>query len=257
MHAPRSPRLFVGLSLLALATTACTAVPTTPAAAPTARPTASASVGSGSREVATLTPRVLLAREGGLTLLDAATGAVVEEVDRPGFLRLNEAGDGRHVLVTEGDRFLVYDTGIRSRAHGDHSHHYTSVPGLTGQVYDSPRAGHVTAHHGWTTLFSDGTGSIVSVPSDKIADPGTLARTARAKEAHHGVAVLLADDALLLTQGTATERKTVQVVRGEQVLAQADACPGTHGEATAKPTASGDVVLVGCTDGPVVYRDGQ
>lgn len=71
----------------------CTAGPTTPAAAPTPTPTASSSVGTGSREVATLTPRVLLAREGGLTLLDSATGAVVEEVDRDGAFHKVKAPD--------------------------------------------------------------------------------------------------------------------------------------------------------------------
>ena len=43
---------------------------------------------------------------------------------------------------------------------------------------------------------------------------------------------------------------------GDTVAAETDACPGSHGEAVVESTAKGDVVVVGCTDGPVVYRDG-
>src|SRR5699024_8427131 len=34
-------------------------------------------------------------------------------------------------------------------------------------------------------------------------------------------------------------------------------CPGVHGEAAARPTESGDVISLGCENGPVIYRDGE
>lgn len=223
-------------------------------AAPT--PAATSTVGTNSREVASVAPRLVYSHEGGLAMVDTETGKVIHEEDHPGFLRLNDGGDGRHVFVTDGDQFLVYDTGIRARPHGDHAHYYESEPGLTSQVYDMPLAGHATPHDGWTTLFSDGTGRIVSIPSDKVADPGPLAEETKTDAPHHGVALKLSDDTLLTTQGTESERHTVQVKDGDKVVAETTDCPGTHGEAVAKPTEKGDVVLLGCTNGPVVYRDG-
>ncbi|GAB48040.1 hypothetical protein [Mobilicoccus pelagius] len=61
---------------------------------------------------------------------------------------------------------------------------------------------------------------------------------------------------LFTTQGTEESRSVVQVRRGSKVLAQTSNCPGSHGEATAAPTARGDVVVMGCENGPVVFRDG-
>ena len=40
------------------------------------------------------------------------------------------------------------------------------------------------------------------------------------------------------------------------MAAETTGCPGVHGEAAAQPTAQGDVVSLGCENGPVVYRDG-
>lgn len=76
--------------------------------------------------------------------------------------------------------------------------------------------------------------------------------------AHHGVAVPLSSGDLLLTQGTADARDTVQVRSPEgDVIAETTDCPGVHGEAAAAPTAEGDVVALGCENGPVVFRDGE
>ncbi|MFT3875785.1 MAG: hypothetical protein QM708_05105 [Propioniciclava sp.] len=251
-----TPRLLLtGLALTTCVTlAACSSAP--PATTPPAQSPASAAATPESREVSSLNPRLLYAHAGGLVLLDTVTGDVVHSEDRSGFLRLNSAGDGRHIVVTDGDTFRVFDAGIRARGHGDHDHYYESDPQMTAQTFAAPRAGHVVAHDGWTTLFADGTGEIWSMPSDQISDPGPLVRTARTEAPHHGVAVVLADDSLLTTQGTEEARSVVQVLKDGAVVTQTDACPGSHGEAAAKPTEAGDVILVGCSDGPVVYRDG-
>ncbi|MGN0063784.1 MAG: hypothetical protein ACI379_06035 [Nocardioides sp.] len=212
---------------------------------------------AGEQEASHLAPRALVAHPAGLTLIDTETGEVLDEEERDGFLRLNDAGDGRHVMVTDGDLFRVYDTGIRAEAHGDHAHYYVSPAGLTDVSYEAPTAGHVVVHERLTTLFSDGTGDIQVVESGRVAEPGAPVTRHSAGEAHHGVALQLSDDTLLTTQGTEDERHRVEVRDGAEVVAETDECPGVHGETTASPTAKGDVVVLGCEDGPVVYRNGR
>lgn len=230
--------------------------PTDAANATTSGGASAPAPGSQEREVAKLTPRVLIARDGGLTLLDAATGAVISETEHPGFLRLNNAGDGRHVMVTDSDTFRVYDAGIQTQRHGDHKHNYEYAAGLTEVSYAAPKAGHVVLHEGLTTLFADGTGDIQVIDSTKIADPQAKVEKYRTDDPHHGVAMELSDGTLFTTQGTSEARSVIQVKKGDTVVAETRDCPGSHGEAVAQPTVKGDVVAVGCHNGPVILRDG-
>ncbi len=241
----------------ALLLTSC-ATPGVGAASDTAddAPSAAATPGGNETEVAHLAPRILVAHGGGLTLLDGESGQVLAEDDRDGFLRLNDAGDGRHVVVTDGDLFRVYDTGIHAKPHGDHDHYFTSDPGMTGAVHDAPHAGHVVVHEGRTSLFADGTGEARTLASDAIADPEATVDVHRSGAAHHGVAIELGDGTLLATAGTEDERHTVAAFAGGAEIAKTTDCPGVHGEAAAAPTASGDVAVFGCENGPVVWRDG-
>ena len=248
-------RLAALITVAALATACGTDRPPTDSAS-SDRPSSDAPSSHGEREVAAVTPRLLFSHEGGLTLLDTNTGEVLDETAHPGFLRLSPAGDGRHVMVADGDTFRVYDAGISTTAHGDHSHSYESDPGLTTTTYDAPHAGHVVSHHGLTTLFSDGTGSIQVVESADIADPDAEVERHQSADPHHGVALELSDGTLLTTEGTEEERTSVVVQDDGREVARTDECPGVHGETTARPTAQGDVVLLGCEDGPVVWRNG-
>ena len=235
-------------ALALLAACATPADQAAPVAAPSPTPTMT--------EVSAFHPRVVLAHEGGLTTVDASTGATLAATPLDGFVRLNDAGDGRHVLLTQGDRFRVFDGALTAERHGDHAHYFAGTPRLTDTSYEAPKAGHVVAHGGHTTLFGDGDGSIQVIDTDAIADPRAQVRRLATDAPHHGVALQLQDGSLFLTQGTEQARSTLQVRAGDQVRAQTDDCPGSHGEATAHPTASGDVVVVGCTNGPAVYRDG-
>lgn len=219
-------------------------------------PGRTSTAGSNEREVASLSPRVVLSHAGGITTLDASTGQVVDETNHPGFLRLANAGDGRHVMVSDSDTFRVYDAGIEAQRHGDHAHYREFTPGLTGVTYAAPHARHVVVHAGLTTLFADGSGAIQIVPSAKIADPSATIRHAKTEAPHHGVALELSDGSLVATHATKDARSTVRLTKGERVLAQTTDCPGVHGEAVAAPTARGDVVTFGCENGPVVLRDG-
>ncbi|MEO9247751.1 hypothetical protein ABDK96_08675 [Citricoccus nitrophenolicus] len=218
-----------------------------------------AAQGDSRAEVASLAPRVVISHEGGLVTLDGETGEVVHEEELQGFLRLNNAGDGQHVMVTHGDRFEVYNTGIDAQGHGDHFHYYESTPGLSGITFDAPHAGHVVMHNGLTTLFADGDGSIQTFTSEHLKDGQPRTETASTDAPHHGVALELVDGSLLTTQGTEEARDTVQVLggEGEDVAAETNDCTGVHGEAAAAPNENGDVVVLGCEDGPVIYRDGE
>lgn len=221
----------------------------------------SASDGTNRRqEVASLTPRVVLTYDGGLMTVDAGSGEVVGTTEHEGFLRLNNAGDGRHVLVSDSDVFRLFDTGLIDQTHGDHSHYYEQAPALTDTALDAPEAAHVVVHEGKTALFADGGGDIQILDSTALSDGVVEADEVEkhaTEAAHHGVAVPLSDGNLLLTQGTEEARDTVQVVTPEgEVVAETTDCPGVHGEAAAAPTEQGDVISLGCENGPVVYRDG-
>ena len=84
----------------------------------------------GETEVAQLPTRIVISHADGLTAYDAKTGKVIGEDKMNAFLRLSDAGDNRHVMVTKGDSFLTYDTGRITKGHGDHNHYYTAEPSL-------------------------------------------------------------------------------------------------------------------------------
>ena len=81
----------------------------------------------GETEVAQLPTRIVISHADGLNAYDAKTGKVIGEDKMNAFLRLNDAGDNRHVMVTKGDSFLTYDTGRITKGHGDHNHYYTCL----------------------------------------------------------------------------------------------------------------------------------
>jgi hypothetical protein len=199
-----------------------------------------------------------------VSVLDAKTLAPVAEVPLEGFTRVNQAGDGRHVLISSGDAFHVFDSGVWTERHGDHGHSYAGVPQLTGRAFDASEAGHVVSHAERTALFNDGSGKV------EIFDPATLPDALRtglpattaytAPEAHHGVAVTLEGGQLLVTLGDDGGRTGLALLSapaGEDGQERAELlrnedCPGVHGEAV----AGNGTVVVGCEDGMLVYRDG-
>ena len=94
-------------------------------------------------EVGALSPRIVLAHEGGVVTVDSADGAVLDETDLEGYVRLNPAGDGRHVAVSASDAVTMYDTGLLAQGHGDHFHYYVQDPALTDLSVEAPHPCHV------------------------------------------------------------------------------------------------------------------
>lgn len=217
--------------------------------------------GESQTEVASINPRATLTYDGGLRVINTADGSTVADIKKEGFLRLNPAGDGRHVLVSSTEGFEVLDTGVAAVPHGDHSHYYISEAKLTGSLVAAKKPGHVVTHAGKTALFDDGTGKVNVFETEALED-GKLEdselTTLTTSAPHHGVAVPLKNGNLLVTEGTEEERHTVREVTpdGTTVTETTD-CPGVHGEASAQDSeGGGDVVSFGCTNGSVVYRDG-
>lgn len=210
-------------------------------------------------EVGALSPRIVLAHEGGVTTLDSTDGATLGTAELEGYVRLNPAGDGRHVAVSASDAVIMYDTGLLAQGHGDHFHYYVQDPALTDLSVEAPHPGHVVPHGDRTAIFADGTGAITLIDPASLGDGQLEVLEQTATEApHHGVAVPLADGGLLTTQGTEDARSTVQVLDADgELVAETDDCPGVHGEAAAQPTESGDVISLGCENGSVIYRDGE
>lgn len=220
---------------------------------------AAESPSSDRTEVGALSPRIVLAHEGGVVTLDSADGSVLNETPVEGYVRLNPAGDGRHVAVSASDAVTVYDTGLLAQGHGDHFHYYVQDPALTDLSLEAPMPGHVVPHGDRTAIFADGTGDITVIDPTVLGEGqlDVLEGTAT-EDPHHGVAVPLSDGGLLTTQGTEDARSTVQVLDADgKVVAETDDCPGVHGEAAAQPTESGDVISLGCENGSVIYRDGE
>ncbi|GAB3087430.1 zinc metallochaperone AztD [Nocardioides zeae] len=193
-------------------------------------------------------PRLAVAHEGGILVLDGTTLETVAELDSEEFTRLNPAGDGRNVMVTVADGFQVLDTGAGTAEGAT----------LTDLVFPADTPGHVVRHADKTVLYADGTSDTTIVETAALADAvaaGELpaAETVPGVEAHHGVSIVLEDGTFLTTVGNADGRSGIEVrdAAGE-VVARNDDCPGVHGEGTARDEA----VVFGCEDGALVYQDG-
>ncbi|MDR1387357.1 MAG: hypothetical protein LBJ44_07190 [Propionibacteriaceae bacterium] len=198
-------------------------------------------------------PRIAYTYDGGIVVLDATSLETLADIPLDGFNRLNSAGDGRHLVVSTSGGFRLLDLGAYGVPHGGHSHYYIADPVLTDITFAAQTPGHVVSHDDQTALFDDGTGRVTLIEADEIGDPDAPRREYSAAAPHHGVAVLMGDGVLLVTEGTTDYRSTVQAVdQQDQVLAQSADCPGVHGEAV----AAGEVVVFGCQGGVLLYQDG-
>ncbi|MEO9323356.1 zinc metallochaperone AztD [Nocardioides sp. C4-1] len=233
--ARRRATLAVATSATLLALSACSSGDD-PSSEETDEPSPSAA------SATTTAPRVAVSYEGGILVLDGETLEVVADLDSEEFTRLNPAGDDRHVMVTVADGFQVLDTAAGT----------DDEPRLTDVVYEADTPGHVVAHAGRTVLYADGTSDTTVVDTAELTDPSS-AETIEGVEAHHGVSIVLEDGTLLTTVGDAESRSgAVALDEAGEVVAENDECPGVHGEGT----AAGEVVVLGCEDGALLYADG-
>ncbi|MFH9240717.1 zinc metallochaperone AztD [Streptomyces anulatus] len=178
--------------------------------------------------------------DGGLYILDGESLKLAKTIDLPGFNRVNPAGDKDHVMVSTDGGFRVLNATDQA---------------LTGIEYKGAKPGHVVRHAAKTVLFTDGTGEVnVFDPTALSSGKKPSGRTYTSAEAHHGVAIELADGKLVSTLGTEEKRTGALVLdRNNKEIARSEDCPGVHGEAAAKNEAVG----VGCEDGILIYKDGK
>ena len=189
-------------------------------------------------------PRLAVTYTDGVAVLDGDTLEVVEEFDTEEFTRLNPAGDGQHLMLTTSEGFQVLDT---------------AAPALTDRVFEAEAAGHVVRHAGQTVLFDDGTGRTTVLETAALAEAGEElpeTTTWEAPAPHHGVSIVLEDGTLLTTVGDEESRSGAVALEpdgeGWTEVASSDECPGIHGEGT----AADEVVVFGCEDGALLFRDG-
>ncbi|NMM85466.1 hypothetical protein B2J88_14000 [Rhodococcus sp. SRB_17] len=205
------------------------------------------------KEQSSATPRLAVSYDGGVLILDATTLDTVGRTEIDGFIRLNPAGDGRHVIVSAGENFKVLDTGTWLSTHGDHSHYYTADPAMTDVEFAANEPGHVVHHAGKTVLFNDGSGLVEIFDPTQLAKRQPRVETFTAPEPHHGVAVALANGNLLTTIGNSESRNGIAVLDADRKeILRNEQCPGIHGEAV----AAGEAIVLGCQDGLLVYKDG-
>ncbi|WP_045729455.1 zinc metallochaperone AztD [Pseudarthrobacter chlorophenolicus] len=238
-HRTAPVRLMTVLAAAGLLLSGCGTAASSPASPP---PTPAATVDSAA-------PRLVTTYDGGIQVLDPETFKVLADFPMEGFNRINPAGDGRHVVISTAKGFEVLDTG----AWTDGGRHYAQEPAMTDIVFPTTKPGHVVRHHGKTILFSDGTGEVTVFNSADLAAGQPRVETHRAEEAHHGVAVELANGELVLTLGNDKERPGIMVTDADgKEIARNEDCPGVHGEAT----AAGEAVVIGCQTGVLIYADG-
>ncbi|WP_152347601.1 zinc metallochaperone AztD [Brevibacterium sp. CFH 10365] len=199
-------------------------------------------------------PRLVTTYDGGIMTLDAQTLEVIDDTKLEGFNRVNPVGDSRHVMVSVAEGFRLFDAGVWTEEHGDHTHSYAAAPTLTDTVYETDTPGHVVRHGGTTVLFGDGDGKIQTFDTSSFAEGASEPQVIQAEEPHHGVAVRLEDGSTLHTIGTEEERSGAKVVDAEgKEIARSEDCPGVHGEAAAQDEA----IALGCEDGILLYKDGE
>lgn len=225
----RTVRLAVGMGAAALVLAGCAAQ---------TEPSASEPGGSEAAEG----PRIAVAYEGGVLVLDGETLDVMDDFATEDFVRVNDAGDGRHAFVTTSEGFQLLDV---------------RAPELTDLRVDAATAGHVVRHAGKTVLYDDATSDTTIFDTSALGEiDGELpdAEVVQGVEAHHGVSVVLEDGTFVTTVGDANSRTGIRAVDadGAEVASSAE-CPGVHGEGTAE----GEAVVFGCENGVLVFDDGE
>lgn len=202
--------------------------------------------------------RIAITYDGGVLIYDAKDMKLIQDIKKDGFLRLNSAGDNRHLVVSDGNSYTFLDTGVWAVPHGDHSHYYTTEPSMSSLSLTADHTGHVITDNNKTAAFADGTGTFdVYSPADLTVNQRTASslNTEQVKlpSPHHGFAIPLENNRYLVSVGDDKTRTGAAVVDAQgKTITENKECPGVHGEAIAKD----NIITIGCTDGALIYKEG-
>ena len=217
----------------------------------------------GSRQAprsAAATPRLALTHDGGVMVVDVASGEVVADEAMEGFVRVSPAGDGRHALVSGNLGWHVLDLGSWGHEHGDHAHHYTDDARPDRRARSRRRRpGHVVAHDGITHALRrrhrhDHRASTPTTSALTEAPRGVHGRRRRGR-------TTASPSRLDGPQPAADRRATRSRASGVRLVSPSGAVhrrrPTSAPACTAKATLKGEVVVFGCENGVLVYDDGE
>ncbi|WP_185173461.1 hypothetical protein [Rothia nasimurium] len=262
MHNTSRPLFTLISATLALALAGCGAAsaPSATSSSDQASATATAIAERAAiTEASTPSARIALTYDGGIMIVDGKTFEVIETIEKEGFLRIQPAGDNRHLVVADGSSYTILDMGAWTQAHGDHDHYYTTTPTLTSLSFAADGTGHVITDYGRSAMFADNTGTIeVYSPADltgtdQYTATSVSTETITLPDAHHGLAIPLENNQYLVSVGTEDARTGAAIINADgSVVTENLDCPGIHGEAI----AANDTFTVGCQDGALIYTNG-
>ena len=176
-----------------------------------------------------------------------------DDVPLDGFLRLNPDGDARHVIVSTDDSFRVLDTGVTIEEHGDHAQLLRRVTGADGDRVrgGAPGPRHDARRHDRALRRRHRARRASSIRRrSRTAEPevsGTRAPSAPRRR--------VALEGRRAAHDARHEREPLRRRRARRRPRRArtpEDCPGVHGETV----AADEVVVLGCENGAVLYRDG-
>ncbi|WP_225973096.1 hypothetical protein [Nesterenkonia natronophila] len=193
-------------------------------------------------------PRLVVTYDGGVAVLDGVSTEVVGEFDVEGFVRVSQAGDGRHAFLAEGESFRLMDVGTWGAPHGDHNDYFTTDPLLTDVSVEGDTPARVVSHEGVGTLFFDGSDEYHWFDLEDLdAESEIETESAKSEGQHDGVAVVLEDGSRFETLKGSSGARFVDAA-GDEVARNED-CPGADGEA-AGPDG---MMAIGCEDGVLMW----
>ncbi|AZA12264.1 hypothetical protein [Corynebacterium gerontici] len=200
--------------------------------------------------------RVAVATEDGITIFDGNLQQLAS-FDLPARPTLSTLGDHRHIaaVLTKNNAVEIIDAGSWSVPHGDHSHYYTTEPSKAQQALEGAKPIHVVsnANAGTSAIFFDDDAEGRVLDAEKL-EHGQLdaAQRIKAKEAHHGVVVPLANDQMLVSQKGARLADTITLLDADGETIGTFDCSEMHGEDVHANNA-----IFGCSDGVLEIQDGK
>ena len=263
LHKTRGALIAAGALASLVALAACTSTPTAePGVTPDAGPSSAVPHGfvAGATEADEAQSRLsyLSADSGTITIIDPLTGEEGFSTTVPGATSL--AHDGRFIFVrtTATAPLTAIDTGVWTRAHGDHNHYYSSAA-RTVESDTSLPSGTAIGDGNKVAIFDDSTG-YTSVLLREALDQGEVhVELSIPGTPHTGLAVPYKGHVLVTSSPGADQLPTAvsafaatsvsDTPSASESLANAN-CPSLLGHAI---TNYG--VLFGCSDGVLVVSD--